>query len=68
MVVLLLWSTKYGRPSGVWRSSHPWGRGMASEPVVVGEVEVGAGRAVVGGVVAVGDGAGGGCGRAGSGF
>lgn len=23
VVVLLLWSTKYGRPSGVWRSSQP---------------------------------------------
>ena len=63
VVVLLLWSTKYGRPSGVWRSSHPWGRGrgMASEPgvvvaVVVGEEEM----EVFAGEVEVGDGAGGG--------
>ena len=69
VVVLLLWSTKYGRPSGVWRSSHPWGRGIASEPAVVGEVEAG-GTEVFAGVVVVvvGDGTGAGCGRAGRAF
>lgn len=62
VVVLLLWSTKYGRPSGVWRSSHPWGRGMVSEPVDEGAVDTGVGKEVVGEDVAVvvGEGAGGG--------
>ena len=66
VVVLLLWSTKYGRPSGVWRSSHPWGRGTGSEPVVGGEDEGVVGTVALAEVF--GDGAGGGCGRAGRAF
>lgn len=72
VVVLLLWSTKYGRPSGVWRSSHPWGRGTVSEAADDGEVEMVVGIEEVGEevdvvvvVVAGDDDAGGGWGRAG---
>lgn len=70
VVVLLLWSTKYGRPSGVWRSSHPPGRGTVSGTVDDGAVETGVGRDEVGEEVevVVGEGAGAGCGRAGRAF